>query len=77
VRIAEGPYESANVEHIEWVSALRLCLARPEDTQEIVLWQGHRLVVKTVSAADGHGTWRPVPGYEAIPGQGQDAPCSD
>ncbi|MBN1675909.1 MAG: hypothetical protein JXR37_33000 [Kiritimatiellae bacterium] len=47
-----NPEESENVEHVEWVSALRLCLAKPEAPGEVVLWQGQRLTLKTVSPAD-------------------------
>lgn len=39
-------------EHIEWMSALRLCLARPDPKTEIILWQGRFLVVKTVAPED-------------------------
>ena len=39
-------------EHVEWISGARLCLAPPESTGTLTLWQGRRLVVKTVAAAD-------------------------
>ena len=35
-------------DHIEWISALRLCLPRPVPETEIVLWVGSRLTIKTV-----------------------------
>lgn len=38
-------------DHIEWIGPLRLCLPKPDDATDIVLWQGKFLVVKTVSAA--------------------------
>ncbi len=41
-------YDSAD-DHIEWISALRLCLPKPADDSDIILWQGKHLIVKTVS----------------------------
>jgi len=46
-----NPDEHYRGEHIEWVSALRLCLSRPMPETEFVLWQGARLTVKTVSVS--------------------------
>lgn len=39
-------------EHVEWIAGARLCLAPPEAAGTLTLWQGRRLVVKTVAAAD-------------------------
>ncbi len=38
--------------HIEWVSALRLCLPPPQPGQETRLWQGSRLTLLTGSIPD-------------------------
>jgi len=46
-----NPDESTTDDHIEWVSAARLCLPRPDTEHEVTLWQGQRLTVKTVSPA--------------------------
>lgn len=50
--LAVNPIASDEREHVEWVSGARLCLASPEETETVTLWQGRRLSVKTVSAAD-------------------------
>ena len=34
---------------MEWISALRLCLPKPDPQTDLVLWQGARLLVKTSS----------------------------
>jgi hypothetical protein len=47
-----NPEENTNKDHIEWVSIVRLCLADPSTTESIVLWNGKRLKVFTVSPAD-------------------------
>ncbi len=39
-------------EHIEWIIANRLCLAKPNPETDIVLWTGNKLTVKTVSIED-------------------------
>ena len=36
-------------DHLEWITALRLCLPKPATETEIMLWQGTRLTVKTVA----------------------------
>ena len=36
-------------DHIEWISALRLCLSKPEPDSDLILWRGQRLTVKTGS----------------------------
>ena len=50
--LAVNPLETTANDHIEWVSSLRLCLAPPEVAGTLTLWQGQRLVIKTVAAAD-------------------------
>lgn len=47
-----NPVEFNSGEHVEWISGARLCLAPPDSTETMTLWQGRRLVVKTVAAAD-------------------------
>ena len=47
-----NPEEITENDHIEWVSSLRLCLARPVPETEILLWQGQHLTVKTVAPED-------------------------
>jgi hypothetical protein len=47
-----NPAEFDAGEHVEWISGARLCLAPPESTETMTLWQGRWLVVKTVAAAD-------------------------
>lgn len=47
-----NPAEFDAGEHVEWISGARLCLAPPDSTETMMLWQGRRLVVKTVAAAD-------------------------
>lgn len=44
-----NPDETTQADHIEWISAARLCLPRPVPETEVVLWQGRRLCLKTVS----------------------------
>ena len=34
-------------DHIEWVSALRLCLPPPDAASDLTLWRGRQLTVKT------------------------------
>lgn len=45
-----NPEEGHAGDHLEWISLPRLCLPCPTPETEIVLWQGRRLVVRTVSA---------------------------
>ncbi|MDD5482029.1 MAG: DUF6036 family nucleotidyltransferase [Kiritimatiellae bacterium] len=47
-----NPPEDTLRDHIEWIPPLRLCLKKPSPDDEVVLWRGKRLTVKTVSAAD-------------------------
>lgn len=47
--LAVNPEQTDAGDHLEWVSALRLCLPPPRPETEIVLWRGRRLTVKTVS----------------------------
>lgn len=47
-----NPDEVPSGDHIEWVSALRLCLSAPTPESELILWRGRLLTVKTVSIAD-------------------------
>ena len=42
-----NPAEDYQGDHIEWISALRLCLPKPSADRDILLWQGSRLVIKT------------------------------
>jgi hypothetical protein len=44
-----NPPDDIQADHLEWISAVRLCLPRPDPTTELVLWQGRRLSIKTVS----------------------------
>ena len=39
-------------EHIEWIIANRLCLAKPNPETDIILWSGDKLIIKTVSVED-------------------------
>jgi hypothetical protein len=54
-RVAEAvgcpvnPSAETDQDHIEWVGPLRLCLPPPDPDQDLVLWTGHRLTVKTGS----------------------------
>jgi hypothetical protein len=43
-----NPDEHTQTDHIEWVSAARLCLPKPDPATEIVLWQGRKLCIRTV-----------------------------
>lgn len=47
-----NPPEDTSGDHIEWIPSLRLCLRKPQARDEIVLWRGKRLTVKTVPAVD-------------------------
>ena len=47
-----NPEEGIDDDHIEWISMVRLCLAEPSTTELIVLWEGKKLNVFTVSPAD-------------------------
>ena len=44
-----NPDDNAAVDHLEWISSLRLCLPKPNPATDLVLWQGGRLTVKTGS----------------------------
>ncbi len=44
-----NPDEQYTGDHIEWIAGLRLCLPRPSAETEITLWQGQRLMIKTVA----------------------------
>ena len=44
-----NPDDDAAVDHLEWISALRLCLPKPNPETDLLLWQGGRLTVKTGS----------------------------
>jgi hypothetical protein len=44
-----NPSEHTASEHIEWIAALRLCLPQPDSETDMVLWQGSKLTLKTVS----------------------------
>lgn len=52
VRLPVNPSEDFAGDHIELVGPTRLCLAPPSAGHEVVLWQGKRLTVFTVSPAD-------------------------
>ena len=52
IGIEINPEEHIDEEHIEWVSIVRLCLARPTDEQKIPLWSGDKLSVFTVPPED-------------------------
>ena len=43
-----NPDELTQNDHIEWISAARLCLPKPDPATEILLWQGGKLSIKTV-----------------------------
>lgn len=45
------PDENYSSDHIEWISQLRLCLPKPNPETEMLLWQGRKLTIKTVSPA--------------------------
>ncbi len=47
-----NPPEGFSGDHIEWVGPARLCLAVPSKDDAVVLWQGSRLTVFTLPAAD-------------------------
>ena len=50
--LAINPETGTNEDHIEWISIVRLCLADPATTDSMVLWQGSKLTIFTVSPAD-------------------------
>jgi len=50
--LAFNPDEAWEGDHIEWVSALRLCLPPPRLGQETLLWRGRNLQVVTGPVAD-------------------------
>jgi len=47
-----NPQDVPAGDHVEWVSALRLCLPVPQSATEQVLWRGGKLLVKTVSPSE-------------------------
>lgn len=47
-----NPIDDFAGDHIEWIGPLRLCLAQPDIGGRVVLWQGTRLTIFTVSPAD-------------------------
>jgi hypothetical protein len=49
--LAVNPEENLTTDHVEWISPVRLCLPPPHPDTEMVLWQGGRLAIKTVSPA--------------------------
>lgn len=44
-----NPPDEYAADHLEWISAVRLCLAKPNPATDILLWSGQRLSVKTGS----------------------------
>jgi len=44
-----NPPDEYASDHLEWISALRLCLATPNPDTDVLLWKGERLSVKTGS----------------------------
>lgn len=50
--LAINPSDNLDDEHIEWISMVRLCLADPATTESMVLWQGSKLQLFTVSPPD-------------------------
>jgi len=44
-----NPDEQYRGDHIEWITSLRLCLPKPAAETDILLWQGTRLLIKTVA----------------------------
>ncbi len=44
-----NPADDYTADHIEWISAVRLCLAKPDPESDLVLWRGARLLIKTGS----------------------------
>jgi hypothetical protein len=44
-----NPADDYAADHLEWISSLRLCLAKPDPETDLLLWKGARLSVKTGS----------------------------
>jgi hypothetical protein len=44
-----NPADDYSSDHLEWISAVRLCLAKPNPETDLLLWKGERLSVKTGS----------------------------
>jgi len=44
-----NPPDEYASDHLEWVSAVRLCLSKPNPETDLLLWRGTRLLVKTGS----------------------------
>ena len=47
-----NPEETTDKDHIEWISVVRLCLADPSITESMILWEGEKLTIFTVSPQD-------------------------
>jgi hypothetical protein len=47
-----NPEETTDKDHIKWISVVRLCLADPSITESMILWEGKKLTVFTVSPQD-------------------------
>lgn len=47
--IPVNPPEDTSSNHIEWIQALRLCLPKPSPENEMILWQGKMLTIKSCS----------------------------
>jgi hypothetical protein len=50
--IPVNPPEEYSSNHIEWVQVLRLCLPKPSPENEMTLWQGEKLIIKSGSVGD-------------------------
>jgi len=44
-----NPPDDYRRDHIEWISAVRLCLSPPDANTDLLLWQGRCLTLRTVS----------------------------
>jgi hypothetical protein len=44
-----NPPDDYASDHLEWISALRLCLAKPNPETDLLLWRGEKLTIKTGS----------------------------
>lgn len=47
--IPVNPAEDTSSNHIEWIQAMRLCLPKPSPGNEMILWQGRMLTIKSCS----------------------------
>jgi hypothetical protein len=50
--IPVNPAEETSGNHIEWIQPLRLCLPAPSPENEMLLWQGRRLTIRSGSLSD-------------------------